>query len=455
MKLIAFVVAALCIVSSQAICPNKCSGHGSCGSSDKCTCEPGFTNPDCSGRQCAFGLSWIPASKSDSNTVPMGGMGGLHEYSECSSKGTCDRATGVCNCVAGYTGKGCRRQSCPGETEECSGHGLCQYADANSEYSASGGNQFTSEKWDGRKTRLCKCDRGWEGIDCNSRICPKGDDPLTACENSDHGNQIQKITVRSKESNFGPNGFIALKFTDMYGGVYTTKSISLNARYYPNSDITNAAGDACNHRAADDVVQNQPCYDSTTNKHSPTINPNVQYTHAAGNTFYDADAIREALEALPNFAIPSVNVTEQIDILSYQYSDDTADRFYYTSHSAADCDDGSANCGESIFYVTFSDQGTSGRQNLLECLVHEDYGQTYGRKDNSRDCSAAQPRLSKVMTSNNDLHSISCTVEEVVFEEYEEHSECSERGICDSSTGICECYEGHSGEDCSTQTIFF
>merc|ERR1711968_99137 len=327
-----------------------------------------------------------------------GGMGGLHEYTECSSKGTCDRVTGLCNCVAGYSGKGCRRQSCPGETEECSGHGLCQYADSVSEYTASGGNQFTSEKWDGKKTRMCKCDRGWEGIDCNSRICPKGDDPLTSCESNDHGNQVQKITVRSKETGFGSNGFIALKFTDMYGGVYTTKSIRLNARYYPNSEITNPSGDSCNHKAGSTDTQNQPCYDSVTGTHNPTINPNSQYSTNAGN------------------------------------------RFYYTSHSAGPCADGSGNCGESVFYVTFSDSGTSGRQNLLECMVYEGVGGTYGRKDKSRDCPASQPRLSKI-TNSGTLHAITCEVEEVPFDEYEEHSECSERGICDSSTGICECYE--------------
>jgi hypothetical protein len=39
-------------------CPNGCSGHGSCGLDDQCTCyarvdgEPAWTYADCSGRTC-------------------------------------------------------------------------------------------------------------------------------------------------------------------------------------------------------------------------------------------------------------------------------------------------------------------------------------------------------------------------------------------------------------------
>lgn len=49
---------ALLFVVSQALCPNGCSGHGSCGANDKCECyvnslnDPAWTYPDCSGRTC-------------------------------------------------------------------------------------------------------------------------------------------------------------------------------------------------------------------------------------------------------------------------------------------------------------------------------------------------------------------------------------------------------------------
>jgi len=36
-----------------------------------------------------------------------------HDYAECSNKGLCDRKTGVCECLPGYDGVACQRASCP------------------------------------------------------------------------------------------------------------------------------------------------------------------------------------------------------------------------------------------------------------------------------------------------------------------------------------------------------
>lgn len=43
-------------------------------------------------------------------------------YLECSGKGKCDRDTGICQCYSGYEGTACQRMSCP---NGCSGHGIC------------------------------------------------------------------------------------------------------------------------------------------------------------------------------------------------------------------------------------------------------------------------------------------------------------------------------------------
>jgi hypothetical protein len=51
----------------------------------------------------------------------------------------------------------------------------------------------------------------------------------------------------------------------------------------------------------------------------------------------------------------------------------------------------------------------------------------------------------------------SCTVSAVDIsgKNYEEHTECSNRGTCDGGSGLCTCFEGHTGESCSVQTVFF
>merc|ERR1711988_822828 len=116
--------------------------------------------------------------------------------------------TGECKCFDGYEGKGCRRSTCP---EGCSGHGTCEYIDelavdfynrrggpsngrnanfqaynniALSNYVTDSDNTrsftgFLYQLWDAQKIQGCKCDLGYSGPDCASRVAPKGDDPLT------------------------------------------------------------------------------------------------------------------------------------------------------------------------------------------------------------------------------------------------------------------------------------
>lgn len=89
---------------------------------------------------------------------------GSKEDSECSDRGTCDSASGVCACATNYdTSNGMNAlgtrgdcgavtavvQVCPGQTL-CSGHGVCQ----------------------GNPTYRCVCSAGWSGSDCNNRLCP-------------------------------------------------------------------------------------------------------------------------------------------------------------------------------------------------------------------------------------------------------------------------------------------
>lgn len=101
-------------------------------------------------------------------------------------------------CFEGYEGKACGRMSCP---NDCSGNGRCIYADElpygvnvgsfydsqsnvtdyMGELGQSNGNDavtFTYHGWDKGKTRMCKCDPGYEGVDCSYRSCPQGNDVM-------------------------------------------------------------------------------------------------------------------------------------------------------------------------------------------------------------------------------------------------------------------------------------
>lgn len=194
---------------SAASCPNLCSGHGSCGSHDLCSCYANWQGSDCSLRTCPFGVAW---------TGPDG-----HEYSECSNKGSCDRKTGECECFDGYTGEGCSRSTCP---EDCSGHGTCEYL---SELSGESG-------WDANKIQGCHCDAGYYGPDCSSRMCLKGDDPLTTVfsKGTQQKDHVQIIKFDTSSTTAGDA--FTITFTDLYGAAWTTvpllpsMTIGLNLR---------------------------------------------------------------------------------------------------------------------------------------------------------------------------------------------------------------------------------
>lgn len=66
-KVFAAVVAATTLAVANAECPNACSGHGTCGANDMCTCYRNWQSSDCSERTCAYGWSFTTTPQGDIN----------------------------------------------------------------------------------------------------------------------------------------------------------------------------------------------------------------------------------------------------------------------------------------------------------------------------------------------------------------------------------------------------
>ena len=206
---------------AAAECNNGCSGHGMCtnyamqfstpsssvqqnqlppvvgsvtakgydtsiAKKDSCTCfvksEGGknvyaYTGADCSLMTCPYGQAWAAAPHAnDEHTI----------MEECSGRGVCRRKTGMCVCFDGYSGKGCRRTTCP---SDCSGHGVCktihEYTKSLSENAAwdtFAGYEYAAIKydtaWDADRIRGCVCDAGFRGPDCSIKDAPSEADPM-------------------------------------------------------------------------------------------------------------------------------------------------------------------------------------------------------------------------------------------------------------------------------------
>jgi len=354
-------------------------------------CEGQYMGADCSEKVCAFGLSataspfldmngegdnvWAPGSNqyTDSYNGDSRSLkdAGVHTYTECSSQGICDRLTGICNCFDGFSGKGCRRTVCP---NDCSGHGVCsRNIDANDEYvvDTAPDHYFSTQYWDGMKTMRCQCDRGYEGADCSLRICPHGDDVLTTCS-ADSNYDIQVITFADAsddlETALSLNSaplYYTLSFQDHFGGSYKTRPIALNSEEQQNA--------------------------------------------------LDAQA---ALEALPNSAIPSVQISSTVDLSS----------------------------SDSItLSISFTDAANTGKQNTLSADIVYSFE------------ACAEGGQAPYIQNDATLDSVTVNVDHMALTEgssYEENVPCGNRGICDASVGTCECFEGHTGEACEIQSVF-
>jgi len=308
---------------------------------DKCTCYRNWEGDDCSERTCPYALSWNTVSQV-SSTMPDGNALWEHGYSECSSKGTCDRKTGLCKCFDGFTGVACRRMKCD---EDCNEHGTCELI--------STGTSGAYVAWDAEKIQKCVCDSGWEGDKCDRKKCKKGDDPITRADFDGSSWNAQQAEVQTLT-------FGAVTATDS-GETYTLSYTDWRGQVWETWALDAYAGTAIE--------------------------------------------IEEALEALPNEAIPSITVT-------------TTTAFSGT--------------GAAIFSITFDSSLNSGNQNLLTV--------------NKAGCSTAgcQPKYAGAAGDVAITEATSGTTEWAV---------CSNRGTCNGDSGDCECFDGFTGEACEIQTI--
>jgi len=366
-------------------------------------CEPGFTGSDCTQLKCPYSMSfatsnvekdWIYTPSTAEHAITMFGESGAetaagkqlqcqkdttfdnqHVYRECGGRGLCDRSTGECKCFPSFTGEGCRRTTCP---NDCSGHGQCR-TDANSFYyigqtpKVSYGTQIPAYSkargaatwgihWPWLKYQQCHCDAGYEGDDCSLRRCPRGDDPETECQ-TDRGQDLQKLTCAFEGT--VKKAFFQLRFVDQFGGEYDTRPIKIDV------NAVNAGG-----------------------------------LTAAEN----ANSIQDALEALPNFAIPQVEV--DVDI---------------------------STPASPKIEVKFTDGHNTGKQNLLSFVSRAA-------------CESGSQPLFRVANTNPAKGDLTCTVARLAAtpagSTYRESATCSNRGICDQSTGRCNCFDGFFGLAC-------
>lgn len=392
-------------------CDNACSGHGTCTFKDICACWSDWRTGDemggdCSDRSCPFELAWV-------DTPDHSGL--RHKYVECAGRGICDRTSGECQCFDGYTGKGCQRTTCP---NDCSGHGRCEYlADMpygtvwGDYYGAFESNVFgysvdgdsstgtagigdkavtlsADQYWDAYKTRGCVCDAMWTDVDCSRRMCPKGNDVLGDSD-CNHKRQVQTILMETAEW-----WNATTKIENVTDFVHHTFAIK---------------------------------FTSTLNETFTTYPIKLPAVYQIRSTL--DDEIKEALLKLPNRVIDDVDVTVSFPPSGWDEWNTTMNGPTWDLRGS-----GFFNRNVSIS-ITFTGDAVAGKQNLVSLI---DYSCEDG-------CT---PKIDGLPLN---AWYVSSYVKETQASAYTNY-ECGRRGKCDYDSGLCQCFDGYTGEACGIQT---
>jgi hypothetical protein len=371
-------------------------------------CYPGYQALDCSERVCLFGRSW--GDIADGNDQ-------AHDYSECSSNGLCDRKTGECTCNDGFTGDACRYAACP---NDCNGHGTCEFI---SELAVDGSIQYGSvtdrkyDLWDAQKSRACKCDAYWGGVDCSSRMCPKGNDPLTTMTKDTLGGntaevqEVQTVDIRPQLIGDGTGfysaiaGDFTLSYTDAYNQEWTTRPIRVSTQISNTQiDATTYVGDLAvlNTVAVDDGEFKEAAAGSTITDSLRRLNlfepyDTIRVTTAASDaltpsqngqvtTITSIDCTYTVTAANVNAARPCrMTVMPQIAIQASATTSDFVIQLVSTDTGEIGVKrmlqelpnqvvpsitvDETLTKNSNSYKITFSDSANSGDQHMLKCKV--------------------------------------------------------------------------------------
>jgi len=484
--------------SALAACPASCSGHGKCLTADVCECETRWVGSDCSERECPYGVSWVTAATTEG--APMGrisainaGLGGMHPYAECSNKGVCDRSTGECQCFEGYAGRGCRRQACP---NDCSGHGRCvDNSVVNPNYKGASGGNLATQYWDANRASQCVCDTGYQGIDCGARMCPRGDDPMVDCPGpnvpaqqddiqmlvfdqpsgySDIGTATAALQSTAGNGKPGAAGHFALTFTDMFGANYTTQPIYLGAEINDYSSQIEAALEELPNFVVPNVTVTKHRYSGAGGAGGDGYNDGTanegtsDHGHRYAVTFVDDVNSGKQNTLQCSWAGKS---TDSLNDAGVSVAGDFAGAAPRLSSPAIGTANGKPirRACQALHMFLFDHDGFAGSEPQMQAICGRYAGRSvavdglFGVDATTEWTTTSSAASTKTFDDSHDgcslvgLQKAASTADNNINNGnvHEEHTECSNRGSCDTSSGLCECYEGFTGEACSTQTIYF
>lgn len=291
---------------------------------------------------------------------------------------------------------------------ECAGKGIC--------------NRGTGE---------CECFPGYEGKGCQRTSCPNDCSGHGTCE------YIQDLS-------FGSTPFD-------YDGVSAFVSDSKTFSYH-NWDAQKTRGCVCDPEYGDVDCSKRLCvYGTDTQDHRENMLVGQKYhiqsimfdfdpeTPPEGNTFALTfkSKINETFTTIPIVLNSAVSVVDEViyEVLAAEIRDalvNLPNRVIDDVHVDYNIDD--IADGKLIITVEFTGANNQGDQNLL---IVEDFACADG----------CFPRVTGFDSDTDEEEKVAVT-QSADFNSYE----CGRRGKCDYDTGVCQCFEGFTGNSCNQCT---
>lgn len=356
---------------------------------------------------------------------------GTKEDLDCSNRGLCDTETGICTCADGFdtsNGYGDQGQrgdcgyadgtvtSCPGEIS-CSNHGICL----------------------GSPTYECSCSSGFAGADCSLMVCPEGNSWFSLPSGNDEAHD-----ETAECSDMGT--------CDRTTGVCTCfdgfEGASCELLSCPSS---------CN--------DNGVCRTMSELASEATINGVLQgFTY--GST--PNDPTTWDYEMVQGCDCDEGYVGYDCSLMDCEYGDDPLTPHQFNEIQEVTCKS-SASTGES-FTLRFREEETeelttsstlADVEAALEALDTVTYVDVYTdpsiKADDDTDTAACgSSRITYYVeflhpTGDAPLLAYSASGVSITVSEYQagtkEDVVCSGRGLCDYSTGLCDCFTGFTASD--------
>jgi hypothetical protein len=342
---------------------------------------------------------------------------------------------------------------------------------------------FNYRLYDADKNQACVCDAGYGGVDCSLKECPRGDDPLTQqpgdCKDLDctvrDSNRREKQTF-GMPKNSGTHKY-NIVFTDFDGVEWTTDELSLvnptntptDAAATTNAAAIKAALEALPLKVVGSIDVSGKAYVDLIYVYTVEFKtlsgnvPEMKIVAKSGSALplYQPSQPIQYFNALPStdFDVNTEKFTVRIRPLSYQQ--------YRDSELTAIDALGDAN------QVTALQTAFSGvRAALYEAGGWVDNAGTLSKVspvDVLQKVNVGPPAYSEFIIvfkakdgfangsknlGSNPIYISTASGAKIYKgtvlsrDGTTEHSVCSNRGLCDSSSGQCSCFSGYSGAAC-------